>query len=92
MRGSFVYHKNTNTKRILKRIVLTAASVVMSVCILSACGPEPGQDGEEGQISAGEMFSGPEAAPGKEDAAGSAGGTESAAEKTDTEKEDAAGH
>ena len=91
MRGSFVYHKNTNTKRILKRIVLTAASVVMSVCILSACGPEPGQDGEEGQISAGEMFSGPEAAPGKEDAAGSAGGTESAAEKTDTEKEDAAG-
>ena len=91
MRGSFVYHKNTNTKRILKRIVLTAASVVMSVCILSACGPEPGQDGEEGQISAGEMFSGPEAAPGKEDAAGSAGGTESAAEKTDTEKGDAAG-
>ena len=91
MRGSFVYHKNTNKKRILKRIVLTAASVVMSVCILSACGPEPGQDGEEGQISAGEMFSGPEAAPGKEDAAGSAGGTESAAEKTDTEKEDAAG-
>ena len=91
MRGSFVYHKNTNTKRILKRIVLTAASVVMSVCILSACGPEPGQDGEEGQISAGEMFSGPEAAPGKEDAAGSAGGTESAAEKTDTEKEAAAG-
>ena len=75
----------------MKRIVLTAASVVMSVCILSACGPEPGQDGEEGQISAGEMFSGPEAAPGKEDAAGSAGGTESAAEKTDTEKEDAAG-
>lgn len=91
MRGPFVYHKNTNKKRILKRIVLTAASVVMSVCILSACGPEPGQDGEEGQISAGEMFSGPEAAPGKEDAAGSAGGTESAAEKTDTEKEDAAG-
>ena len=91
MRGSFVYHKNTNKKRILKRIVLTAASVVMSVCILSACGPEPGQDGEEGQISAGEMFSGPEAAPGKEDAAGSAGGTESAAEKTDTEKGDAAG-
>ena len=91
MRGSFVYHKNTNTKRILKRIVLTAASVVMSVCILSACGPEPGQDGEEGQISAGEMFSGPEAAPGKEDAAGSAGGTESTAEKTDTEKGDAAG-
>ena len=91
MRGSFVYHKNINKKRILKRIVLTAASVVMSVCILSACGPEPGQDGEEGQISAGEMFSGPEAAPGKEDAAGSAGGTESAAEKTDTEKEDAAG-
>ena len=91
MRGSFVYHKNTNKKRILKRIVLTAASVVMSVCILSACGPEPGQDGEEGQISAGEMFSGPEAAPGKEDAAGSAGGTESAAEKTDTEKGDDAG-
>ena len=91
MRGSFAYHKNINKKRILKRIILTAASVVMSVCILSACGPEPGQDGEEGQISAGEMFSGPEAAPGKEDAAGSAGGTESAAEKTDTEKEDAAG-
>lgn len=86
MRGSFFYHK----KRILKRIVLTAVSVVMTVCLLSACGPEPGQDGAEGQGSGTEMFSASEAAPGKEDAAGGAGAADSAAEKTETEKEGAA--
>ena len=87
MRGSFVYHK----KRILKRIVLTAVSVVMTVCLLSACGPEPGQGGAEGQGTGTEMFSASEAAPGKEDAAGGAGAADSAAEKTETEKEGAAG-
>ena len=58
MRASFVHNRLFKNKGLCKRIIALTAALAAAVCLLSACGPEPGIDGGAGQAEGGGMFPG----------------------------------
>ena len=77
MRGSFVlniFQKNT----MVRRGICVCAALMSAVCLLSACGPEPGAGSGGVQTVGGSMFGGQDSGAGTEPAAGGEGGTEAA--------------
>lgn len=75
MRGSFVYHRKKQSRKRYRTLgVLTA--VLLAVCLLASCGPEPGKEGSSGKADGSEIFSEPDSGggKGKEDGPDSAAG------------------
>ena len=75
MRGSFVYHRKKQSRKRYRTLgVLTA--VMLAVCLLASCGPEPGKEESSGKADGSEIFSEPDSGggKGKEDGPDSAAG------------------
>ena len=75
MRGSFVYHRKKQSRKRYRTFgVLTA--VLLAMCLLASCGPEPGKEGSSGKADGSEIFSEPDSGggKGKEDGPDSAAG------------------
>ena len=75
MRGSFVYHRKKQSRKRYRTLgVLTA--VMLAVCLLASCGPEPGKEGSSGNADGSEIFSEQDSGEGKgkEDGPDSAAG------------------
>ena len=82
MRGSFVYHKNIEVRKRRRNICAMTVVLILIVCFLSSCGPEPGEKESTGQTNSSELFSDqrPGEGKGSEEGADSAAGTSSADE------------
>lgn len=96
MRGSFVYHIMRKHKKKCKRICALTAVLVLTVSLLSACGPEPGTEDSSGQAAGSELFPGQGPGPGEggpDSAAGNTTGESAAASQgaADTGRTDAGG-
>ena len=75
MRGSFVYHRKKQSRKRYRTLgVLTA--VMLAVCLLASCGPEPGKEESSGKADGSEIFSEQDSGggKGKEDGPDSAAG------------------
>ena len=75
MRGSFVYHRKKQSRKRYRTLgVLTA--VLLAVCLLASCGPEPGKEESSGKADGSEIFSEQDSGggKGKEDGPDSAAG------------------
>ena len=75
MRGSFVYHRKKQSRKRYRTLgVLTA--VLLAVCLLASCGPEPGKEESSGKADGSEIFSEQDSGggKGKEDGPNSAAG------------------
>ena len=96
MRASFVHNRFFKNKGLCKRIIALTAALAAAVCLLSACGPEPGIDGGAGQAEGGGMFPGenPDTSNGNgaEADAGSKDGKNGAQEGSSGEETAADGH
>jgi hypothetical protein len=57
MRGSFIHHRILKKRKMRKRNYILTAVLLACICLLSACGPEPGAGEGAGQDS-GAMFGG----------------------------------
>ena len=82
MRGSFVYHKNTELRKRCRIVCALTFVLILIICFLSSCGPEPGEKESTGQTNSSELFSDqrPGEGKGSEEGADSAAGTSSADE------------
>ena len=91
MRGSFVYHKNKEYRKVCRKICSLTAVLFLTLCLLSSCGPEPGDKESSGQTEETELFSeqGPEKGKDKEEKTDSAAGS-SASEGEDSSNRDPA--
>ena len=64
MRGSFVYHRKKQSRKRYRTLgVLTA--VMLAVCLLASCGPEPGKEESSGKADGSEIFSEQDSGGGK---------------------------
>ena len=77
MRGSFVYHKNTELRKRCRKVCALTFALILIICFLSSCGPEPGEKESNGQANGSELFAeqGPGEGKGSEAGTGSAAGS-----------------